>query len=147
MNDWQSVRSYTIEDAQLVLSLTDSGGNYEFEPSVASKVDLPKSPVRSRGPFEFQCAHAGGDDILRATYYETRPGLLLVERGGQTRPAFRVQSGSGVRYVGADITFWEWHGQATVNWSGTQLNCKHLHRHLTISVFRPVTFDSSDDKS
>jgi heat shock protein HslJ len=73
MNDWQSVRSYTIEDAQLVLSLTDSRGNYEFEPSVASKVDLPKSPVRSRaGPSNSSVRRLAATTC--SEQHTTRPG-------------------------------------------------------------------------
>jgi hypothetical protein len=52
------------------------------------------------------------------------PAMVLVERGNQTRPAFRVRAASGVKYQGQDIMFWEARGEALVNWSGVELMCK-----------------------
>ena len=45
--DWEFVRSYTIKDYRLFLSLMADGGIYEFEPIGGSKPTTPKSPVAS----------------------------------------------------------------------------------------------------
>jgi membrane-bound inhibitor of C-type lysozyme len=87
--------------------------------------ELPGPSVTSRGPFEWACTSAsGGTETLKATFYNTQPGLVLMERGGKMRPAFQAVSGSGARYVWKDVSYWEHQGQATVRWSETELTCK-----------------------
>ena len=123
--DWEFVRSYIIKGGHLFLSLMADGGIYEFEPVGASKTAAPKSPVASKGPVEYECAQTGGgNDTLRATFYQTTPALVLVERGSQTRPAFRVQAASGAKYEGQDLMFWDARGEALVTWSGIEFKCK-----------------------
>ena len=63
---------------------------------------------------------------LQATFYQTQPAMVLVERAGQTRPAFRVTAASGARYQGQNLNFWEARGEASVTWSGEDLECKRL---------------------
>jgi heat shock protein HslJ len=125
--DWQGVRSYAIKNGHLFLSLIGDGGTYEFEPSEASTSSAPsrpKSPVESRGPFEFACAQdRGGNVIVKATFYQTSPGLVLVARGGETRPAFQVLSADGGKYEGRGIMFWDVHGAALMNWDGVEFKC------------------------
>jgi heat shock protein HslJ/membrane-bound inhibitor of C-type lysozyme len=122
---WEFVRSYVIKDGHLFLSLMADGGIYEFEPMGESKLPAPKSGVASKGPVNYECTQAGGgNDTLRATFYQTTPALVLVERGNQTRPAFRVPAASGAKYEGQDLMLWEARGEATVTWSGVELKCK-----------------------
>ena len=95
------------------------------EDAVASESERPRSPVTSRGPFEFECAQGGNAaKVLKVKYYDTQPGLLLAEFGGETRLAFQVLAASGTKYEGDGVMYWEWHGEATVNWSGAEFNCK-----------------------
>jgi membrane-bound inhibitor of C-type lysozyme len=123
--DLEFVRSYTIKDGHLYLSLMADGGIYEFAPMGGSKPAAPKSPVASNGPVEYECMQtAGGNDTLRATFYQTTPALVLVERGNQTRPAFQVPAASGAKYEGHDLIFWDARGEALVTWSGVELKCK-----------------------
>jgi heat shock protein HslJ len=121
--DWQDVQSYAIKNGHLFLSLK-SGGTYEFEPSDAPTSSSPKSPVESRGPFEFVCTQDGGGNVIvKATFYQTTPGLVLVVRGGETRLAFQVLSADGGKYEGRDIMFWDVHGGAQMNWDGVESKC------------------------
>jgi putative lipoprotein len=123
--DWQYVRSYTMKDGHLFLSLMADGGIYEFEPSGGSQSAALESPVASKGPVEYDCAQAGGgSEKLRTTFYQTTPAMVLVERGNQTRPAFQVPAASGAKYQGQDLMFWDAHDEALVAWSGAKLNCK-----------------------
>jgi membrane-bound inhibitor of C-type lysozyme len=101
------------------------GGIYEFEPIGGSKSATPESPVPSKGPVELKCTQAGGgQDNLEATFYQTQPALVLVERGNRTRPAFQVLAADGAKYEGKDLMFWEARGEAMVTWSGVELKCK-----------------------
>jgi len=120
------VRSYAVKNGHLYLSLKSGGGTYEFEPSDASisSSSPPKSPVESHGPFEFVCTQDGGGNVtVKATFYETTPGLVLVTRGGKTRLAFQVLSADGGKYEGRDIMFWDVHGGAQMNWDGVEFKC------------------------
>jgi membrane-bound inhibitor of C-type lysozyme len=85
-------------------------------------VEVLKAPVKSLGPFVWTCD--GVTEPTIATFYETEPGLLVLKRGTDTRVAFTVRSGSGSRYVGDRVSFWEARGEATINWSGRDEKCR-----------------------
>ena len=124
VKQWGNVRSYTMKEGHLFLSLMADGGIYEFEP-VKSQTASLTSPVRPRGPATWTCARDGAPpEMLRVTIYATQPALALLERGGVTRPAFQVKAASGSRYEGDSVLFWEARGEATLNWMGTQSTCK-----------------------
>jgi membrane-bound inhibitor of C-type lysozyme len=83
-----------------------------------------KSPVRSKGPTAWKCASDGAaSSVVRVTFYETEPALVLLERDGVTRPAFQVRAASGARFEGDGVLFWEARGQATLNWMGVESTC------------------------
>jgi len=63
-------------------------------------------------------------EALRVTFYATEPAMVLLERGGVTRPAFQVRAASGSRYEGEGVLFWEARGQATLNWMGVESTCR-----------------------
>ena len=87
------------------------------------------SPVAANGPVEYQCTEAGGgNDTLIATFYQTQPTMALIVHHDEARPAFQVPAASGARYEGQDVTFWDAHGEATVTWSGSQLECRPRRR-------------------
>jgi len=117
------VRSYAIKNGHLFLSLMADAGAYELEP-IPARPPSPSSPVVSTGPFTFLCTHDGrASGILNATFYETQPAMVLLVRGGVTRPAFQVMAASGAKYEGFDVMFWEAHGEVSVTWSGIPLTC------------------------
>jgi heat shock protein HslJ/membrane-bound inhibitor of C-type lysozyme len=122
--DWSYIRTFARKEDHLFLALEGEKVVYEFEPTAAKP--LPReSRVASVGPFTFQCQGASGaSETVTATFYETQPGLLLFVRGGQTRPAFQIVAGSGTKYEGPELTFWEHQGEAVVDWSGSELRCK-----------------------
>jgi heat shock protein HslJ/membrane-bound inhibitor of C-type lysozyme len=125
VKDWGFVRSYTLKDRHLYLALMADGGIYEFEPIGESKAAGPNSQVASIGPIEYDCAHAGaGNDTIIATFYQTTPTMVLVERANRTRPAFQVPAASGAKYEGQELMFWDAHGEARVTWSGVELKCR-----------------------
>ena len=86
-----------------------------------------QSPVESKGPIHFACTQTGGGSSpLTATFYQTQPALVLVERESQSRLAFQVRAASGAKYEGTNVMFWEAHGEASVTWSGNEFKCKPL---------------------
>jgi membrane-bound inhibitor of C-type lysozyme len=81
-----------------------------------------KSPVAALGPFSWACE--GIKESTVATFYKTEPGLLVLKRGTETRVAFNVISGSGARYLGDRVSYWEARGETTINWSGRDERCR-----------------------
>lgn len=124
VKQWGNIRSYVLRDGHLFLSLMADGGIYEFEPVVGQSGSF-RSPVRPTGPATWTCARPGAQpETLRVTFYATQPALVLLERGGATRPAFQTRAASGTRYEGDDVLFWEARGEATLNWLGVESTCR-----------------------
>jgi heat shock protein HslJ len=121
---WANVRGYTLKDGRLFLSLIADGGVYEYEP-LAAPSSTHRSPLPAKGPSAWTCATAGAPaGALAVTFYATRPGLALLERGGAVKPAFQVRSASGARYEGDGVLFWEARGEATLHWMGVDATCR-----------------------
>jgi heat shock protein HslJ len=123
VRDWRSIRTYEIRANHLFLSVDDGGGTYEFRPLP------PKEPVTlavaSVGPVAFDCTQAGKPaGSLQATFYETQPAMVLVERDGRARPAFAVPAAKGAQYAGADLVFAEIGRDASVVWGSTTIACR-----------------------
>jgi heat shock protein HslJ len=124
VKQWGNIRGYAMKGGHLFLSLMADGGVYEFAPFTTKSGPLAP-PVQVRGPATWTCTREGTTfDTLRVTFYATQPGLVVLERGGVTRPAFQVKAASGARYEGENVLFWEAHGQATLNWMGVESTCK-----------------------
>lgn len=126
VKQWGNIRSYVLKDGHLFPSLMADGGIYEFEPASGQPGASYRSPpVRPRGPATWTCAQTGvSSDPLRVTFYPTRPALVLLERGGVSKPAFQVRAASGTRYERDDVLFWEARGEATLHWMGVESTCK-----------------------
>lgn len=123
VKDWESIREYSIKGNQLILSVTAGKGTYEFRPLPPAEPVTPA--VVSVGPLTYECTQSGSPSgTLQATYYQTQPAMMLVERNGQTRPAFAIPAASGAKYGAKGLVFWEVREEATVLWSGVELKCK-----------------------
>jgi heat shock protein HslJ len=123
VKDWRSIRSYAIQSNNLLLFAKPGDATYEFRPLP------PKEPVTvsvaSTGPITFNCTQGGkSSGTLQATFYQTEPAMVLVEREGRTRPAFSVPAASGAKYDAKELVFAEARGQASVIWSGVTLECR-----------------------
>jgi uncharacterized protein len=80
--------------------------------------------VPSRGPFTFRCTRAdGGRDQVIATFYQTEPPTAILERGDTNILAFLSRSGSGAKYNGPNVMFWDKGPEAQVTWMGVELKC------------------------
>jgi heat shock protein HslJ/membrane-bound inhibitor of C-type lysozyme len=116
---WPHIRSYVLKDGHLFLSLMADGGIYEFRPMTAASTAL-KSPLPPTGPVTWTC----GAETLRATFYRTKPAMVLLEKGGVTTPAFQVRAASGSRYEGDGVLYWEARGEVTLDWQGVRSTCR-----------------------
>ena len=78
--------------------------------------------VASRGPFRFACNDAQGGALV-AQYFETDPPTARFTFDGRTVTAFVARSGSGARYEGPSVSYWEHQGEASVVWFGRTMKC------------------------
>ena len=119
------MRSYVLKDGDLFLSLMADGGIYELKP-VSNYGATPAPPGSAQtGPVIYTCANARGErEEISATFRQTDTPSVLVKRGDRTIVASRVPSGSGARYEGPDLMFWEHQGEAMVTWMNVELTCK-----------------------
>lgn len=73
-----------------------------------------------------------GDLDLAVVFYGEMdpPTAVLTPIGAADGPgqviAFRTRSGSGARYEGQNLSFWEHHGEAALNWNGKEMTCRSL---------------------
>ena len=76
------------------------------------------------GPVTFACDD--GSEVAVTFDNAPDPATVLLERGGQQAILPQAMSGSGARYVGDDITFWNKGRDAAVEWQGTKLECSEV---------------------
>lgn len=78
--------------------------------------------VPSRGPFQFVCNGDPGK-VLVAQYFDTDPATARFTHDGRTVTAFIQRSGSGARYGGPSVSYWEHQGETSVVWFGRSMKC------------------------
>ncbi len=66
-------------------------------------------------PVRFICSGNPANEVI-ATFFDTDPPTLIVERGDSTSLMYLQPSGSGSKYHGRNETFWEHQGQALITW-------------------------------
>ncbi len=72
----------------------------------------------------YDCGEPDNIPFLAAFYPDTDPATVVLTRGQDRVTAVISRSGSGSRYTAEGVEFWEHHGEATVNWFGTELKCR-----------------------
>jgi hypothetical protein len=80
--------------------------------------------VGFRGPFFFTCDGNPSNEVV-ATFFETDPPSAVLERGDRIVVAFLRPSGSGSRYEGMNVVFWNKGEEAMVvwGWEADTLRC------------------------
>ena len=62
-------------------------------------------------------------NALVAQYFDTEPATARFTHDGRTVTAFIQRSGSGARYGGPSVSYWEHQGEASVVWFGRSMKC------------------------
>lgn len=78
----------------------------------------------------FQC-NGGEYDYLTAIFYQNTilPVVVLTRINGKESwqsMAYHVPSGSGAKYEGQNVLFWNKGSEAMVEWNGAKLKCKEM---------------------
>lgn len=75
-------------------------------------------------PVDFDC---GEMDLTVVFYNQTEPATAVLTPvgldGADQVIAFQAMSGSGARYLGRNVEFWEHHGEANLTWFDKQMTC------------------------
>ena len=81
--------------------------------------------VQGNGPVRFICDENPANEVL-VTFFQTDPLTLIAERGDSVSLMYLQPSGSGTKYRGRNVTYWEHQGGASITWGcGTpQMRCK-----------------------
>jgi uncharacterized protein len=77
------------------------------------------------GPIHYRC-DGEADQPLIVHYFHTDPPTARAEYGNESTILYRQPTGSGARYEGRNISFWEHHGEATLVWGygAPELQCR-----------------------
>jgi len=95
-------------------------GHYKMR---ISELQVKYQLAPERKPAFFACNGNPSNEVV-ATFFETDPPAARLERGDRTVIAWQVRSGSGARYEGQNVTFWNKGDEAMVTWLGDELKCK-----------------------
>jgi len=71
--------------------------------------------VPAKKPAFFACQNNPSNEVV-ATFFETDPPAARLERGDRTVIAYLVPAGSGAKYEGQNVTFWNKGNEALVTW-------------------------------
>jgi uncharacterized protein/heat shock protein HslJ len=94
-----------------------------------AEVQVRGGLVTSRGPVTFACSDVrGAPDRISATFHQSEPPSVTLERGPERVFAVSGPSGSGVRYEATSVVFWEKGQEAQVRWWGADLRCVPRYR-------------------
>jgi membrane-bound inhibitor of C-type lysozyme len=81
--------------------------------------------VPPKGPVSFACNNQPADQFV-ATFFDTDPPAASVERGDRTVIAYQVQTPSGAKYEGQNLSLRTKGNEATITWLGEEMTCKAL---------------------
>lgn len=94
-----------------------------------AEVQVRGGLVTARGPVAFACSDPRGTpDRISATFHQSEPPSVTIERGPERVFAVAGPSGSGVRYEAPSVVFWEKGQEAQVSWWGADLRCAARYR-------------------
>lgn len=77
----------------------------------------------------FICNNNPADEFV-ATFFQTEPGTVIVERGDSVSLMYRQPAASGARYQGRNESLWEHQGEALIRWGfqADELRCVPVRR-------------------
>lgn len=79
--------------------------------------------VAAAGPTAFACQHNPANEVV-ATFFETDPKTVRLERGDRSVVAWLVPAAGGAKYEGQNVTFATKGKEASVTWLDETLACE-----------------------
>jgi uncharacterized protein len=83
--------------------------------------------VKSRGPFALTCDGNPASRVVM-TFFESVLPTARADRGDRSAMLFASPSGSGARYEGQGVSYWEHQGDASITWGdgAKEMKCKRI---------------------
>lgn len=94
---------------------------YEYESRI-TQLQIRVGEKEVPAPVTFYCADGASLELY--FYNNTQLPALMLNRHPEQLLLFRVPTGSGARYEGANVSLWEKAGSAILDWRGEQVECQ-----------------------
>jgi uncharacterized protein len=88
------------------------------------ELQIQSGQLEAPTPVGYVCKGEEGKPFFAAFYQQTDPAIAVVTFGDDQVILFLEPAGSGAKYVAPNVELWEHHGEAKVDWYGTELQCK-----------------------
>jgi uncharacterized protein len=95
-------------------------GNYRLR---ISELQARWQLVSTKGPVFYACENNPANEVV-ATFNETDPPVVVLERGDQSMLAWLVPAASGSKYEGRNVTFWTKGDEAVFTWFEDEIQCR-----------------------
>jgi uncharacterized protein len=87
------------------------------------ELQIQSGRIQTPTPTAYRCKGHEGQPVLAAFYTGTDPSAVMLTWGERRALAFVAPSGSGARYSGDGVEFWEHQGEISLKWSDAALRC------------------------
>jgi uncharacterized protein/heat shock protein HslJ len=77
-------------------------------------------------PVGFHCSNMADKPVTVVFYNQTDPASAMITVGDDQALALSTRTASGARYDGQNVSFWEHHGEASIEWFGTKMQCQAI---------------------
>lgn len=95
---------------------------FEYESRI-SELQIQGGSLVVPESVQYQC-DGGEYDYLTAVFYQkTAIPSVVLTRGDDQVIAFLARSGSGAKYEGGNVSFWEHQGEVSGSWNGKPFKC------------------------
>lgn len=82
--------------------------------------------IRLPSSISYNCSDLDNPNMAVIYSFDKNARLAQLNINGQNYEALQIRSGSGARYVGSRLEFWEHQGEATLTLNRTQHECKKI---------------------
>lgn len=87
------------------------------------ELQIQSGRIETPTPIAYRCKGHEAQPVLAAFYTATDPSAVLLTWGERRALAFVAPSGSGARYAGEGVEFWEHQGEISLKWGDAALSC------------------------
>jgi len=106
---WQATSVHDCVERRYQLRISELQAQYELVPQ--------------KGPVFYACEGNPANEVV-ATFFESDLPTARLERGDRTVTAWLVPAGSGSKYEGQNVEFWDKGNEAAVTWLDEELKCQ-----------------------
>jgi len=87
------------------------------------ELQIQSGRIETPTPIAYRCKGHEAQSVFAAFYTATDPSAVMMTWGERRALAFVAPSGSGARYAGEGVEFWEHQGEISLKWGDAVLSC------------------------